>query len=42
MKIARIRWTAYRVPFCAAYTTSRGSVTHREGLDLTAEGRPAR
>lgn len=41
MKIARIRWTAYRVPFCAAYTTSHGSVTHREGLLLelsTAEG----
>jgi o-succinylbenzoate synthase len=34
VKIARIRWSAYRVPFRAPYTTSQGSVRHREGLFL--------
>jgi o-succinylbenzoate synthase len=34
MKIGRLRWTTYRVPFRAPYTTAQGSQTHREGLLL--------
>jgi o-succinylbenzoate synthase len=39
LNIARVRWTAYRVPFRAPYATSQGTSTHREGLlvELTAD-----
>src|SRR5438046_10528255 len=37
MKIARVRWAPYRIPFRAPYTTSLGTLTQREGLVLEME-----
>ena len=34
MRILRLRWTAYRVPFHAEFATSWGVLAHREGLIL--------
>src|SRR3989304_2912334 len=32
MKIARVRWTTYRVPFRTPYVTAHGAASVREGL----------
>ncbi len=32
MKIARIRWAPFRVPFVTPYETARGRATHRSGV----------
>lgn len=32
MKVGRIYWAAYSIPFAAPYVTSRGAVSEREGL----------
>ena len=37
MRIARLRWVAYSVPFRAPYVTALGSVTRREGLIVQME-----
>ncbi|MCH7998404.1 MAG: mandelate racemase/muconate lactonizing enzyme family protein [Chloroflexi bacterium] len=34
MRVTRLRWTAYRLPFRAEFSTSRGVSTYREGLIL--------
>jgi o-succinylbenzoate synthase len=34
MKITRVRWAPYRIPFRTPYVTSRGASTHRAGLML--------
>lgn len=39
MKICRVRWTGYRVPFRSPYTSARGASLHREAivLEVTAD-----
>jgi L-alanine-DL-glutamate epimerase-like enolase superfamily enzyme len=37
MKVARVRWAPYRIPFRAQYKTSLGTLTQREGLVLEVE-----
>ena len=34
MRVIRLRWTAYRIPFRAGFATSRGGIANREGLIL--------
>ena len=34
MRVARLRWSTYRLPFRAEFSTSRGVSTYREGLIL--------
>jgi o-succinylbenzoate synthase len=37
MKVTRIRWAAYRIPFKAPYETARGGASHRSGILLRLE-----
>ena len=37
MKITRIRWAPYRIPFSAVYETAHGAATHRSGVLLRLE-----
>ncbi len=39
MRIARVRWTAHRIPFARGFATSQGGQTHRGGVvvELTTE-----
>ncbi len=37
MRIARIRWAPFRIPFVAPYETARGSATHRSGVIVVLE-----
>lgn len=34
MRVTRLRWTAYRLPFRAEFSTSRGALAYREGFIL--------